>query len=459
MDQALSRDYRFPSLLRFALPSIVMMVFMSLYSIVDGVFVSRFVSTAALSAVNIVFPVSSVIIGLAVMLATGGSALIARKLGEGRPEEARRGFSLVVLAGVALAAAVMLLGLVFLRPLCLALGANEALLPLCERYLRILLLFAPASVLQMLFQSFFITAGKPGIGLFLTVLAGVTNAVLDYVFIVPLQMGIQGAALATAAGYLVPAVSGLVYFLVRRGKGVLWFVRPKWDGAMLWKSCCNGSSEMVSNLASAVITFLFNVIMMRLLGEDGVAAITIVLYGQFMLSALYLGFSMGVAPILSYNFGAGNFERLRRLVRVCLLFVSISSVGIFFFAEFFSSEMVAVFSPRGTAVFDTALHGFRLFALCYLFSGTSTFASALFTALSDGKTSALISFLRTFGLILPALIALPVFWGVDGVWMAVPLAELLTILLAGALLLRWVRRTPRQNRHESNILPISAEFS
>lgn len=437
MNQALARDYRFGSLLKFALPTIVMMIFMSLYTIVDGVFVSRFVGTDALSAINIVYPIISIVIGLALMLATGGSAVIARKMGEGRTEEARRDFSLIVLVGVGLAIVIAILGNLFLRPLCYALGASEELIGYCVEYLRILLIFAPASVLQMLFQTFFVAAGRPGLGLGLNIFAGVVNGILDYVFIVPLGMGITGAALATAAGYLIPAVVGVLFFL--RRKGSLWFARPVWDGRMLIQSCFNGSSEMVTNLSSAVITLLFNLVMMRLAGEDGVAAITIVLYAQFLLTALYLGFSMGVAPVLSYNYGSANTSRLQKLYRICMRFVIGSSVIVFVLALVFSKPLVAVFAPPGSSVFEIGLHGFRIFAACYLFAGTNIFASAMFTALSDGKTSALISFLRTFVFILPVLLLLPYALNIDGVWLSVPIAELLTLLVAGIFLARWYR--------------------
>ena len=302
LNSALDREYGFWSLFRFALPTIIMMIFMSLYTIVDGIFVCRFVGSSALSAVNIVYPLVSVVIGLGVMLATGGSAVVARKLGEGDEETACRDLTLLVLTGAALGTLFSLLGLAFSAPMSRLLGASDALLSYCTDYLRILLLFAPASILQLLFQSFFVTAGRPGLGLGLTVCSGLTNAVLDYAFIVPLDMGITGAALATAAGYCVTALAGVGFFALR-GKG-LRFRRPRWESRMLLYACGNGSSEMVTNLSNAVITFLFNQLMLSLLGEDGVAAITIVLYAQFLLTALYMGFSMGVAPVISFNYGA-----------------------------------------------------------------------------------------------------------------------------------------------------------
>ena len=451
MDQALSREYHFGSLLRYALPTIVMMVFMSLYTIVDGAFVSRFVGAAALSAINIIYPVQALLMALAVMLATGGNAVIARRLGEGREDLARQNFSLITLTGVILCCVVSGLCLAFLEPLCLALGANDVLLPPSMDYLGTLLWFTPATTLQMLFQVFFVTAGYPGLGLGLTLASGISNAVLDYLLIVPAGLGIRGAAFATAAGQTLTAVVGLWFFAKHRGRSTLWFTAPRWDGRALFQSCTNGSSEMVTNLANAVITLLFNQAMMGLLGEDGVAAITIVLYGQYILSSMYLGFSMGVSPILSYNYGSGNWPRLRYLLGICLKFVAVSSLAFFAVFMLCSPLLVAVFTPPPHPVYDLALHGFRLFGFCCLFAGTNIFASAHFTALSDGRTSAFISFLRTFGMILPVLVFMPRFIGVDGVWLAVPVAEFLTLLFAAGLLLHWNRHAPRETSAVSGL--------
>ena len=427
MTNTLDRDYGFGSLLKFALPSIIMMIFMSLYTVVDGFFVARFVGADALSAVNIAYPMISVELAVGVMLATGGSAVVARRMGEGDEKAAREGFALLLAAGLIAGVLFTVLGLTLAEPMSRLLGASPALLGYCTDYLRILMAFAPAYILQLMFQSFFVVAGRPGLGLWLTVAAGLANMVLDYVFIVPLGLGIAGAALATAAGYLSPAAAGVAFFALRRHG--LRFIRPRWDARMLLYSCLNGSSEMVTNLASAVITFLFNMLMLRYLGEDGVAAITIVLYAQFLLTALYMGFSMGVAPIISFNYGAENTHRLKSVFRSCMIFVAVSSVAVFIAAMAFSGGIVGVFSPPGTAVFDIAVAGFCMFAPMILFAGLNIFASALFTALSDGRTSALLAFLRTFGFILLGLLVLPIAFGVDGVWLAGPVAE----LLAGAV--------------------------
>ena len=391
MSHSLSKKFTFGSLLMFAMPTTIMMVVMSLYTIVDGVFVSRYVSTNALSSINIVYPIINIVLGLSVMLSTGSSAIVAKKMGEGRPDSARGTFTMIIMLNIAAGLVIAILGNLFATPLSLLLGSSEVLLKDCVTYLRWQLAFAPALMLQIQFQMYFVTEGRPGIGLFLTLLAGVANAVLDYVLIVPMGLGIAGAAIATVTGYMIPAVIGLIYFSYARNS--LWLVRPRMEKGELKDTCINGSSEMVTNLSSGIITFLFNLAMMHFAGEDGVAAITIIQYSQFLLNALFMGFSQGVSPVISFNYGSRNQEQLRQ-------------------------------------VYGLARHGFTIFAFSFLFSGFTIFASALFTALSDGRISAVISFVRTFGLIITSLMVLPFLIGVDGVWLAIPIAELGGLLLS-----------------------------
>ena len=435
MSNSISKDFKFFSLLGFALPTMIMMMFMSLYTIVDGIFIARLVNSMALSACNIIYPAANILMAVGIMLATGGSAVIAARLGEGKEKDANSSFSLIVLVGAAAGFLGMILGIFFLEPLCRMLGATDVLLEYSMDYLRIILLFAPMCMLQMLFQSFFVAAGKPNLGLILTVTGGLANMVLDYVFMGPLQMGVAGAALATGIGQTIPSVAGLIFFLARR-KG-LRFSRPAMDWKMLGASCFNGSSEMVTNLSTAVVTFLFNIIMLRLAGEIGVAAITVVLYGQFLFNAMYLGFSIGVAPVFSFNYGLRNEQRLRRLYRISTKFVAISAVVITAAAVICSPLIAQVFMKKGAEGYDLTLRGCYLFALNYLFAGTNILASGIFTALSDGKTSALISFLRTFVFIVAAVLILPNFMGTDGVWLSIPLAELLTLAVSIPMLKRF----------------------
>lgn len=363
----------------FALPTTIMMVVMSLYTIVDGVFVSRYVSTNALSSINIVYPVINIVLGISVMLSTGSSAIVAKKMGEGRPDSARQTFTTIILLNIGLGLVIALFGNLAAVPLSRLLGASELLLEDCVTYLRWQLAFAPALMLQILFQMYFVTEGRPGIGLFLTLLAGVSNALLDYLLIVPLGLGIAGAAIATVTGYMIPAVIGLLYFACSRRS--LWLVRPRMERGELKDTCINGSSEMVTNLSSGIITFLFNLAMMHFAGEDGVAAITIIQYSQFLLNALFMGFSQGVSPVISFNYGSKNHNQLKQVFRTSLIFTAVTSLATFLLAQVTGSLVVGVFARPGTAVYALARHGFTIFAFSFLFSGLTIFASALFTAL------------------------------------------------------------------------------
>lgn len=421
----LDQDFTLFSLLKFAFPTIAMMLFMGCYTIIDTIFISRFVNTNALSAVNIVCPVINLIVGLGTMLATGGSALVARKMGEGKRDRAKQDFTLIVLFGFVLGLLITVLGVCFLDEIIWRLGASEILFPYCRDYLLIIFLFTPASMLQVLFQNLIVTAGKPGFGLVLSVGAGIVNILLDYLFMVPFGLGVKGAALGTGIGYLIPAVAGLLFFIGR--KSILSFKRPVLDFSVLRKSCGNGASEMVSQISTAVTTFFFNRTMLQLMGEKGVAAITILIYSQFLLTTLYIGFSMGIAPVISFHYGANHTIRLKRIFKNALGFVVVSSILVFLISTIGNEQLVMLFTGSNTDVYEITTQGFRIFAFSFLCSGINIFSSAAFTALSNGKVSAVISFLRTFAFIMLGLIVLPCMMGVNGVWLAVPAAELLTL--------------------------------
>ena len=405
MSQSISQKFTPISLLKFALPSMVMMMFMSCYTIVDGIFISRYLGSEALSAANIVYPVFNLLLAVGIMFATGGSAVVSKKLGEGKKEEAMEDFSFLTAVGVALSVLLMIATLLFHNQISLFLGSSECILDYCNAYLIYLVLFAPACMLQSLYQSFFVTAGKPRLGLVLTVIAGLANAFFDYFFLAVCGMEIEGAAIATGIGQMIPAVVGTVYFFFFKGE--LHFVPFHFHGATLKQSCFNGSSEMVSNLANAIITYLFNIILMRIAGENGVAAITIILYAQFLFNSLYLGFSIGIAPVIGFQYGAKNRDQLKSLYKICNCFVMASE-------------------------------GLRIFALSFLFSGFNIFSSSLFTALSDGKTSAIISFGRTCVFIILSLMILPNILGLTGVWLAIPVAEFLAVFVS--VYYQWTKR-------------------
>ena len=433
---SIAQEFNLISLLRFVAPTVVMLVFMSLYQMVDAVFVSKFVGENALSALNIVYPFPSIVIAVSIMLATGGSAIIARNMGEGKEKEAKENFSFIVLVGAVIGVAIATAGILFIEPLIYMLGATPSLYDYCYEYLFILVLSVPLSVFQMLFQSFFVTAGKPHLGLTLTVLGGVSNIILDYVFIVLCGFGVSGAALATSIGYSIPGLFGLIYFAVSR-KGTLYFVKPVFRWGVLFKCCINGSSEMVNNLAVAVTTFLFNVLMLKYAGEAGVAAITIVLYAQFLMTSAFMGFSSGIAPVVSFNYGSGNVRQLKKIFKISVWVITVVSAAVFVIAETCSDVVIMVFTPAGSEVFGLTKYGFAIFSFSFLCTGMNIFASALFTAFSNGKVSAILSFLRTFVFLTACLLFLPLLWGVDGIWLAVPVAEVMALFVSVYYLVRF----------------------
>ena len=444
MSHSINQNITPAGLLKFAAPSIIMMVFMSLYTIVDGIFVSRFVGSNALSSVNIVYPVINVAIALSTMLGTGGSAIISRYLGEGKNKRAREALTQFVAVALALSLILLIFSEAFLTPISRFLGASDVLLADCRLYLGASMLFVPACMLQAVFQSFLVTAGRPGLGLLLMTGAGISNMILDYVLIVPCQMGIAGAALATGIGQCIPAVCGLCFFIFTKQE--LRFCRFRFSVKEILEACYNGSSEMVSQLSNAVITFLFNIVMMSLAGEHGVAAITILLYGQFLFNAVYMGFSIGIAPIVGFQYGAGNREKLRKIYRISFLSVAVSSVVVVAIAIIFSPTIVAIFTKE-KRTWELASAGFRLFAINFLFSGINITSSGFFTALSNGKISALISFSRTLVFIVISLLILPRILGITGAWIAIPVAEFLTLIISG-----WMHRRYFQVPGELNYL-------
>lgn len=433
MNNVLGRKFTFASLLKFSMPSMIGMIFMSLYTIVDGIFVARIIGTEAISAVNIVIPYAMVACGIGVMLGTGGSAVIALNLGEGKKDEANRKFALIVIFGVAVGILFAVASNIFASPIVRMLGASDVLFENCLIYLRILTAFAPAYILQVMFQVFFVTAGHPGLGMFLTILAGCVNAVCDYWFMAGLNMGIAGAAWATALGYIIPAVAGVVFFIKNKG---LRFKRPVFEGKTILKSCSNGSSEMVSNLAMSVVNLMFNWYMIKMAGEKGVAAISIVLYAQFIFHSIYIGFSNGVAPVISYNYGEQNHIQLKRLYRICMKFILAVSVVACAGSLVFADPIASIFTGSDVETFNMAIRGIRIFAFSYLFAGINVFASGFFTALSNGKISATISFMRTFVFVIIAFAILPFLLGIDGVWLAVPVAEVLAFALSLLFMIR-----------------------
>ena len=428
MTNSLEKKHSLYSLFIFALPSMVMMVFLSLYVIVDGVFISRYLGTTALSAVNMVYPLICLQMSIGIMFATGGSAIIAKAMGEGREEKAKQYLTMLTFTGVLFGLGFAIFGNLFLEQILHFLGVSAMQHEYASVYLRILLMFAPGFFLQTEFQTFFVTAGKPTLGLCVIIAAGVTHIVLDYLFIGLCGFGMEGVAIATGLGYMVAAVYGLVFFF--KNKKGLHFCKFSIEGKVLLKTCGNGASEMITNMANAVTTFLFNYTFMKYYGEDGIAAITILLYFQYIFIALYFGFANGISPIISFKFGEENIKELKSLLGNGVVFIIACSLAAFIATHFVAGNIFQAFTPKTSNVYKILMGGFPIYSVGLLLMGISVFASSWFTALSDGKTSAIISFARTFFFLSIFILVLPFAFGKTGIWLAVPLAEASGVILS-----------------------------
>lgn len=434
----LGKNHNILTLFLFALPNIIMMIFLSLYTIVDGSFVSRYVGITALSAINMAYPAINFELAISIMIATGGSAIIARQLGEGKPEKARQNFTFLVSTNLLIGFLIAIFGIIFVNQIVTLLGATPAQFQLCKEYLIIFFLFSPCYFLQVSYQTFFVTAGKPVIGLTTIVLSGITNIVLDYIFMKHLNMGMKGTALATGIGYTFSATVGSLYFIKKRTSD-LYFVKPKINLKTLSETCINGSSEMVTNLSEAVTTFLFNYSFLKYYGEEGVASITIILYFQFIMIAVFFGFSNGISPIISYKYGEKNVKQLKKLIKMGLITILSSSVLVITLAQFLIHPVLHFFTTDAL-VSEITLSGFKKYSLCFWFMGTTIFASAWFTALSDGKTSAIISFLRGLVFLSLSILLLPEMFGKIGLWFSVPFSEFLGLTVAVLLLIKYKKK-------------------
>ena len=433
MQIKLSDHFSYGRLLRFTLPSIIMMVISSIYSVVDGLFVSNLVGDLALSSVNIVFPVAMIVGSFGFMLGTGGSAIVARTMGEGDQPLANRYFSMIIYAVVVLGAVLSTVCVIYMEPIARFAGASDALISDCVVYGRILLAGSVPFMLQTSFQSFFVVAEKPHLGLALSIAAGVTNMVMDYVLIAVCDLGVAGAAIATVMGYCVGGVLPLLYFLRPKREGIR-LTRTRFYGKQLLNACTNGSSELMSNISSSIVGILYNIQLMRLIGEQGVAAYSVMMYVDFVFVATFLGFSTGSAPIVSYHYGAGNHPELKNVFRKSMTVILCTSVAMVILSELLSRPLSSAFVGYNAELLEMTVHGFRLFALCYLFCGINIYASSFFTALCNGALSALISFLRSLLLRGGMVLLMPILFDLDGIWTAVIAAEGLGAVVSLGLL-------------------------
>lgn len=429
----LSDHFTYKRLLRFVLPSILMIICSSVYGIVDGFFVSNFVGKTPFAAVNLIMPVLMAVAAIGFMVGTGGSAIVSKAMGEGKKEQASEYFSLLIYMAFIFGAVISVAGFVWMRPISIALGATGALLESCVLYGRILFCAMPFFILQYAFQSFFIVAERPGLSLRINIIAGVTNAVLDYLLIVVFPLGLAGAAVATIVGQLVGSVIPFLYF-AGRNDSPLRLVKWKWNAQILRDACINGSSEMVTSLSSSVINVLYNFQLMRLAGENGVAAYGVIMYVNIIFMAIFMGYSFGSAPIVSYHYGAAHHKELKNLFEKSIRFLLGSGIVLLVLSAVFARPLVMIFASKDIELLEMTTRGFRLYALSFLFMGFNVWGSAFFTALNNGAISATISFLRTLVFQIVAVFVLPALLGIDGIWLSIVVAEMLSLAVTGFFL-------------------------
>ena len=428
MNIQLSDHFTYKKLFRFTLPSIVMMIFTSIYGVVDGYFVSNFVGKTPFAAVNFIMPFLMILGAVGFMFGTGGSALISKTMGEGRQEKAKRLFSLLVYLSLFCGIVITVLGLLFLRPVASLLGAEGEMLENCVSYGRIILIALPAFMLQMEFQSFFITAEKPQLGLAVTVAAGVTNMVLDGLFVGVFRWGLAGAAAATAISQVVGGFIPLIYFL-RPNSSSLRLTKTTFDGKAVIRTCTNGSSELMSNVSMSLVGMLYNAQLIKYAGEDGVAAYGVLMYVSMIFIAAFLGYSIGTAPVIGFHYGAENHTELKSLLKRSLVIIGSFSLGMVVLSEVLAYPLSKIFVGYDKGLLELTLRGFVIYSFCFLFAGVSIFGSSFFKALNNGLISALISFLRTLVFQVATVVILPLFWKIDGIWLSIVVAELLSFVV------------------------------
>lgn len=439
MEIQFSDHFDLKKLMRFVIPSIIMMIFTSIYGVVDGFFVSNIVGKTSFAAVNLIMPVPQIMGALGFMLGTGGSALVAMKLGEDKKQKANESFTMLVVIGIVAGTLLAVVGSIFIKPIAIMLGAEGELISLCATYARIILCVMPAFMLQNMFQSFLVTAEKPDLGLMVTVISGVTNMVLDALFMIIFQWGIVGAALATAISQVLGGLIPFVYFC-RKNNSALKFVKPEFDGKVLICALVNGSSEFVSNISMSIVAVLYNLQLMKYAGENGVAAYGVIMYVSFIFIAIFLGYSIGVAPIIGYNYGAGNDKELRNVFKKSCGFILTAGVILTVLAYVLSGPLSKIFVGYDEKLLELTTHALRVYGLSFFFCGIGVFSSALFTALNNGVVSASISFLRTFVFQTATVLIMPVIFGIEGVWYAIVVAEGLAAVIAIGFLLKYKKK-------------------
>lgn len=424
----LSEHFNFKKLLRFTFPSIIMLIFTSIYGVVDGFFVSNYAGKEPFTAVNFIMPVLMLLGCFGFMFGTGGGALISKTMGEGKSEKAKSTFSLIVYTSIICGIVLSVLGFILIEPVASILGAQGQLLTDSVTYARIILIAIPVYILQYEFQCLFVTVGKPSLGLYVTIAAGLTNMILDALFVAVFKWGLEGAAAATAISQFVGGLAPLIYFacpnssLLRLGK-------THFDGKALLKACTNGASELMSNISMSIVSMLYNAQLLKYAGENGVAAYGVLMYVSLVFQAVYIGYSVGTAPIISYNYGAQNHTELKSLLKKSLISISIFAVMMFAASLALSKPLSYIFVGYDKELLNLTVRAFSIFSFSFLFSGYAIFGSSFFTALNNGLISALISFMRTLVFQIAAVLIFPLIWQVDGIWLSIVAAEVMSVIV------------------------------
>ena len=425
----LAEHFTCSKLIRFTIPTIIMMIFISIYGVVDGIFISNFVGSDEFAAANIIYPVIMILGCMGFMVGTGGSALVSKTLGEGDKENANKYFSMLIYALIIAAIILSVVGIILMEPIAKMLKADGNMFAPAVTYGKVMLMFLVPFVLQGCFQNFLVAAEKPTFGLVITILAGITNMILDYIFMAVLDMGVLGAAIATGISEAVGGLIPFTYFLFKNDSP-LRLVKTKIDMKIILKACGNGASEMLSNVSFSIINILFNLQLMKYAGANGVVAYGIIMYVGFIVIATYLGYSIGVAPVISYHFGAKNHKELKGLLKKSVGIITVMSVVMTVLIEIFSKHLAAIFVGYDIDLLNLTTRAIRIFSLSYLLAGFNIFASSFFTALNDGKISAIISVFRTLIFQILMILILPTIWKIDGLWASVIFAELLAVILS-----------------------------
>lgn len=429
----LSDHFTYKRLLRFVMPSICMNVFSALYYIIDGFFVSNFVGKTPFAAINLIFPLLMAISTIGFMIGSGGSAVISKTLGEGEQEKANQYFSLMIYFIIIISTIIAIFGAVFIRPIMSMFGVDGEILEYGILYGRIMFITLPVFILQYTYQCFFVAAEKPNLSLVFMVASGVTHVALDWIFIAIFDWGILGAAYACAAGQIIGGVGPLIYF-ARKNSSLLKLSKTKFYGKVLWKTCINGSSEMVTNLSTSVMNMIYNFQLLRIAGEDGVVAYGVIMYIYVIFTGVFFGYSIGSSPIVGYHYGAGNTDELKNMFKKGIVLMVVLGVGMLAAAEILNIPLVRTFTSYDEELFRMTSRGFRIYSCSFLFMGFNIWASGFFTALNNGAVSAAISFVRTFVFQIAAIFILPLLIGIDGIWSAIVAAEFVSIFMSAAFL-------------------------